>query len=275
MNPEHITAQVLLRAWPFPRGSGRLIDKFFAKAQFSKQVAEVKTTDGFQISVCPNDLIGRHIYLTGEFDRSTVEVLCDLSKPGDTLLDVGANIGYVSACFLANVSGSRVISVEPQAALVGLLQQNLSQFGARYQVIPAALSNKTGEGWMMPCADNPGAGSLIQERTGEAVQVDLWSADRLFSSAKIDKLDLVKIDVEGHEEEVISACIEQFRRLRPRAILFETLTNKAAPDGEIGSILKSIGYDIFGVKKRLTRIEMPPIKTRGDCVYLDYVAMKR
>ena len=42
-----------------------------------------------------NDHFGRHIYLTGEFDRTTVEVLLKFAR------DVGANIGYVGACFLA------------------------------------------------------------------------------------------------------------------------------------------------------------------------------
>jgi len=114
MNREHIIAQLLLRSWPFPRGAGRITDRLFSKLAFTEEIATVTTTDGFNITVMPNEHIGRHIYLTGEFDRSTVETLCNFAKPNDTLLDVGANIGYVSACFLRNVTGSNVIAVEPQ-----------------------------------------------------------------------------------------------------------------------------------------------------------------
>jgi hypothetical protein len=114
MNSEHQITQALLRAWPFPRGAGRILDRYFSKLSFGRTKAIVRTTDGFEITVAPNELIGRHIYLTGEFDRSVVEVLCNFSEPGDTLLDIGANIGYVSACFLNNVRNSDVLAVEPQ-----------------------------------------------------------------------------------------------------------------------------------------------------------------
>src|SRR5437016_2453438 len=111
MNKEHITVQLLVRNWPFPRGSGRIIDRVFSKIKFSEQIASVMTTDGFKMLVPPNDHIGRHIYLSGEFDRTTAEVLITVSKPGDILLDIGANLGYVSACFLQRVENSRCISV--------------------------------------------------------------------------------------------------------------------------------------------------------------------
>ena len=122
INRQKILPQMLLRSWPFPRGAGRIIDHFFSRLTFENEIETVRTTDGFAIKVFPNDLIGRHIYLTGEFDRSTVEVLVKLSKPDDVLLDIGANIGYVSGCFLQNVPRSKVIAVEPQPLIVDLLE---------------------------------------------------------------------------------------------------------------------------------------------------------
>jgi hypothetical protein len=111
LNPEHIIPQTLLRLWPFPRGAGRICGRYFPDLTFRYfpdltfrcEVATVRTTDGFSVKVRPNELIGRHFYLTGAFDRSTFEVLLMLAKPGDVLLDIGANIGYISACFLQRV----------------------------------------------------------------------------------------------------------------------------------------------------------------------------
>src|SRR5262249_31196093 len=62
MNKEHVSAQLLVRSWPFPRGSGRIIDRVFSNIKFSEQIASVMTTDGFKMLVPPNDHIGRHIY---------------------------------------------------------------------------------------------------------------------------------------------------------------------------------------------------------------------
>jgi len=125
---------------------------------FDAEVVSVVSTDGFKINVFPHEWIGRHIYLTGDFERSNVEILLKLSKPGDVLLDIGANIGYVSACFLQNVSQSKAIAVEPQPQIVDLLRSNLKQFGDdRYNVLPVGISDVDGSAWLEICDWNRGA----------------------------------------------------------------------------------------------------------------------
>lgn len=276
MNPQHILPQILLRSWPFPRGSGRIIDHYFSHLAFDAEVAAVCTTDGFTINVLPNEHIGRHIYLMGKFDRSTVEVLLKHSEPGDVLLDIGANIGYVSACFLQNVARSKVIAIEPQPKIVDLLQSNLEPFGnERYKLFPVALSDRDASGWLEICDLNRGASKIVDEQNKHSVMVELWSTKRLFESLQSDKIDLVKIDVEGHEATVLRACETHFGRVRPRAILFEDHTRSAAPDGSIGQIFERIGYRVLGVKKHLTRLEFVSITTARDCAYNDYLAVPR
>jgi FkbM family methyltransferase len=274
MNPQHIFPQILLRSWPFPRGSGRIIDHYFSHLAFDAEVAAVRTTDGFTINVLPNEHIGRHIYLTGEFDRSTVEVLLKHSEPGDVLLDIGANIGYVSACFLQNVNRSKVIAIEPQPKIVDLLQSNLKPFGdERYKVFPVALSDKDASGWLEICDLNRGASKIVAEQNKQSVKVELWSTKRLFESVQGEKIGVVKIDVEGHEATVLRACEVYFGQVRPRAILFEDHTRSAGPDGSLGQIFGRIGYRVFGVKKHLTRLEFVPITAARDCEYNDYLAV--
>jgi FkbM family methyltransferase len=274
MNRQHILPQILLRSWPFPRGIGRITDYFFSRLMFDAEVASVRTTDGFTINVLPNELIGRHIYLMGEFDRSTVEALLKLSKPGDVLLDIGANIGYVSACFLQKVPQSKAIAVEPQPQIVDLLQSNLKPFGVeRYKVFPVAISDLDATGWLEVCDMNRGASKVVDELNSHTVEIQLWSAKRLFASLQGEKIDLIKIDAEGHEETILKACQAELNRLRPRAIFFEDHTQSSAPDGSIGRIFSSIGYRVLGVKKRLTRLEFVSISTARDCVYNDYLAL--
>lgn len=275
MNKEHIAAQLLLRSWPFPRGAGRIVDRLFSNLEFSSDAAVVRTTDGFEMKIMPNEHIGRHIYLTGEFDRTTVEVLCNFASPGDTLLDVGANVGYVSGCFLKNVQGGKVISVEPQPEILDLLKFNLEQFGRdRYAVAAVALADRDTKSWFEICERNRGASKLILEANhAQAVQVETWSADRLFTEFDIKRLDLVKVDVEGYEEVVLRACTPAFSRLQPKAILFEQQTQASAPDGPIGNLLRGIGYSVFGIGKTLTSIKLVQIFDQDDCKYHDYIAI--
>jgi FkbM family methyltransferase len=275
LNREHIVAQFLLRSWPFPRGAGRLLDTFFANTKFSDPVCMVQTTDGFQISVAPNDLIGRHLYLTGEFDRSTVEVLCTFGEPGDALLDIGANIGYVTACFLNNVSGSTAVAVEPQPVIVDLLRQNLSQFAGRQNVFPFALSDRDGEAHFRINQANKGASRIVETETMDSIRVPIKSASAFFNEPALSKVDVVKIDVEGHEETILSAAKVYLAKLQPKIILFEEHGVKCAPGNSIAKIFDEIGFDLYGIHKRLTKLDLRPIRGPADCSCNDFLAVSR
>jgi FkbM family methyltransferase len=274
MNAQHILPQILLRSWPFPRGTGWIVKRFFEGLDFTDDVTTVKTTDGFPMTVLPNEHIGRYLYLTGEFDRSTFEVLQKHARPGDTLLDIGANIGYMSACFLKKVPGSKVIAVEPQPGVVDLLRTNLKPFGDRAQVAPVALSDSNGEGFLQIDYVNRGASKLVGEEGRQTAKVEIWSPERLFEKFPQEKIDIIKMDVEGHEETVFGALYGSIARFGPRLIMFEDHTDKAAPTSSIGSHLRSLGYRIFGVRKKLTTLDFPPIESSGDCRYNDYIALR-
>jgi FkbM family methyltransferase len=273
MNSEHIIAQILLRLWPFPRGAGRITEKLFSKLIFREEIAEVSTTDGFRITVMPNELIGRQIYLTGEFDRSTVEILCNFARPGDTLLDIGANIGYVSACFLKNVPDSNVIAIEPQPKIVDLLRRNLSNFPDRHQIFSIALSDRDGISNFFVDTHNYGASKIVTHDGPGTQPVEMWSVGTMLAKARPAKINLIKLDIEGHEEHVLFALKPALEQFRPRAIVFEHHSKKSAPNQPIGALMRSAGYEVFGLKKYLTKLKLEQIASETDCVYNDYVAV--
>ena len=261
----------IARHWPFANGSGRLLDKFGSGIDVGRGERTVRSTDGFEIRVLADDLIGRHIILSGRFDRSVVKVLLDCAKPGDTLLDIGANIGYVSACFLSRVPDSKTVCVEPQPVIVDILKRNMAQFGDRATVHPVALSDRAGELRFHIEAGNRGGSKIAPD--GEIVVSAVSTAELI---GGLQKLDLIKVDVEGHEEVVFKAMQEELKRLRPRAILFEEQSRGgASPEGRVGSILCEAGYAIFGIDKTLFRTRIIPIREPSDCRFNDYVALRR
>jgi FkbM family methyltransferase len=264
MNPEHVVAQSIVRSWPFRYGSGRLINRLFLGIKFEKPIETVSTSDGFQIVVDPNDLIGRHIYLAGTCDPAIIDVLRLFSLPQDTLLDIGANIGFVSASFLNSVRGSSVIAVEPQPVLLDLLRRNLSPFkGAR--IYPYALGDRDEVVTFKTDESNRGAGRISPD--GE-MQVVLRSAETMFSELEIPKINLVKIDAEGFEETIIRSLLPHLDRLRPRAIIFEDNAVSQA-----GTTLESIGYRLFGLRKYLHKITLEPTTGSASNKFHDYVAL--
>ena len=117
-------AAVIARNRPFANGSGRVLDKWAKSVDLGsgKQVAH--TSDGFPLHVYADGLIGRHLLMSGKFDRSIVKVLLDNARRGDVLCDIGANIGYISACFLRRVPNGRPSASTPQPGVVELLRKN-------------------------------------------------------------------------------------------------------------------------------------------------------
>ena len=141
-----LPAGALIRHWPFANGSGRLIDMTGSTFEFASGPQRCPTSDGFDMTVLGDDLIGRHILISGQFDRSVFKVLLDCAEPGDTLLDIGANVGYATCLFLASVPGSKVVAVEPQPDIADLFRINAEQFGDRTRLKLQANSTASGSG---------------------------------------------------------------------------------------------------------------------------------
>lgn len=57
---------------------------------------EVRARQGFLMEVDLGDWLGRHLYVTGEYEPATTHVIAELLHPGRVFLDVGANLGYFS-----------------------------------------------------------------------------------------------------------------------------------------------------------------------------------
>jgi len=263
-------APIVARHWPFANGSGRIIDRFAKRIDLGSGERTVRTVDGFAMRVFADDLIGRHLLMSGKFDRSVIEALLDLSKPGDTFVDIGANIGYYSAVFLNEVKDSNVICFEPQPAVADLLKTNVGQFTGRAKVHQIGLADQDGELRFHIDAANRGASRIRSD--GETV-IPVRNAAEIF--AAFDRLDLMKIDVEGYEEPIFRAIEQELVRLKPRAILFEDQTGAAAPSGALGSILARAGYLVKGIDKQLFKTRLVPVQSRDDCRFNDYLALPK
>jgi FkbM family methyltransferase len=185
-----------------------------------------------------------------------------------TLLDIGANIGYYSAVFLANVQNGHAICIEPQPGIVELLTKNMGQFGDRAEVHPVGLAEKSGR--LRFSVDEKSRGRAHISKDGK-VEIKVVEARQALK--ELDRVDLIKIDVEGFEEPVLCSAQEEIGRLRPRAIVFEDHTGGASPDGKIGAVLSSLGYRIFGIDKRLLKTVLVPIHLRTECRFNDYIAL--
>lgn len=90
----------------------------------------------------------------------------------------------------------------------------------------------------------------------------------------LERVDFVKIDVEGFETEVILGAARLFERLQPKVIVLEEhalVTPYKLPPAL--SALAGLGYDLYALPKRLFRLKLVHLDHPGAITAHDYVAI--
>jgi len=118
-----------------------------------------------------------------------------ISKEDKTILDLGANIGLFS--IHASPYAEKIIALEPTPAHFKLLTELTSSF-KNITPINLALSNKSGTERFYTCEDNTTMNSLIN-RNGNFFDTKSISLKDLIEEININKIDFIKIDIEGSE----------------------------------------------------------------------------
>lgn len=169
-------------------------------------LAVTRALDRFYIYVDTRDLaLSPPLLLEGKWEHSITTFLLDLIKPGMTVVDIGANIGYFTL-LAASLTGEKgvVYAFEPNPANFKLLQRNViaNWYVKWVQCFPCALFNQATHMTLRTASSIPGAGSLfLTEATGAPVQLDETVT---VTTKTLDELvqvpvDVIKIDAEGSE----------------------------------------------------------------------------
>jgi FkbM family methyltransferase len=186
---------------------------------------QVKVGD-LQVLCWINDHIGRRLLLARSYEPNDIAALKQIVRPGDTIADIGGNIGYLALHF-AKFSGKtgRVFAFEPMAHLhpVVALNANLNGFSniTVHPVVVAETSDKRA-GAHIP--DEAGGAPMAYFTLSDAADgVATIRLDDFASRAGIGKFDIIKIDVEGGEVSVLkgSTGILQDPKRRPRVLMIE------------------------------------------------------
>ncbi len=168
---------------------------------------------------------GAHIMLDGSWEPWLTTFMARQVKPGMNVVDMGANHGYYSLLFADLVGASgRVAAIEPNPHLCRLLRKSLTVngFDTRCEVFQAAATaadNLALELWVP--ADEPKNGRVLpqeqQPQGGERAPVRGQTATSLLKHW--DRVDYVKIDIEGGEEDALAGLWPILERDRPQVVL--------------------------------------------------------
>jgi FkbM family methyltransferase len=239
---------------------GQLFRRLFRQMSSAEagKLVEVKLPWGTALELNPSEGIGRAIWLAGVYEVAAMETMWRILSPGQTFLDIGANIGYVTSLLLRRVgSEGRGFCVEAHPLIVDRLEKNLALFNKsgisskQVSVYPVALMEKAGEVTLyLPTGfkTNEGLATLVpgQRSIEGTLKVRGERLDTLLQSFSGEKIDLMKIDVEGAEYSVFKGAGTWIQKGRIRNILFELFESYPSPTF---SYLEKHGYRVYRIEK--------------------------
>lgn len=174
----------------------------------------------------------------GHFEE--VDVIFGVPKKR-TVIDVGGHVGFHTV-FWASVS-DRVVCVEPIPLHCAIIRENLEEnsLAQKVRLHQAAAWSSPGQ---LEITDLGASSSVIgpqSQQSARKLSVQGVTLDSLLQSDGIDNssVDLLKIDVEGAEEQVLAGSKRLLEKSRPK-IIFEALDDGAY--GRIVSFLEPFGY---------------------------------
>lgn len=173
---------------------------------------------GMHWRVDPQSCIGRSVIEHGAWEPATTKALLAAVRPGMRVLDVGANFGWFTLLLAHRVGqDGHVWAFEPVSGYRRTLRHHLIANGLdhRVTVVPYGLSDATAERPIVigeSSATMHWAGGEVP-RGREIVQ--LRALDDVAEALGIDRVDLVKLDLDGHEPRFLRGACRTLARWRP------------------------------------------------------------
>jgi FkbM family methyltransferase len=270
--------------WSRYYGVGRSLSERVRGARYARldRVMCMPWLEHLKVRVYPHDDLSRALYISGLYEPSTVLVLQRVLKPGATFIDVGANAGLSSMLASRWVEpGGRVYGLEPSEREYGRLLDHLalnrlSNVTALRQAVgirngsaplrvapfPHAGHNTLGASFAYP--DVP---------TERMERVNTVTLDRFVQEHQVERIDAIKMDIEGSEYHALSKSSMVLDRLRPVLIVELSRGALAGCGTTPESVIELLGaarYTVYriGLAAELVRLAPDEVAPEGNVVAL-------
>lgn len=223
---------------------------------------------GTTVRVHIGENIGQDIYLYGIFDKIVPETIWRLLDPGESAVEVGANIGQ-NVSLMASLVGStgRVIAFEAHPEVYAELVANSKRWGPELTenlfLFNIAVGKEAGTAVIQTDDEfltNRGSASLRGVGPDEKNEPQIHVAPLDNYIEGWPKIGVCKIDVEGHELEVLEGAQNAIREKRIRDVIFEDFREKPSP---VTEFLSRHGFTIFELHATWLKPRLEPVRNES------------
>lgn len=244
-----------VRYWPLDAGRGwaRGLEPLMFRIGVLRSV-RVEVEPGVSLLLDPRDDISRTILisLSGRWEPEVWQAISSGLPEGGVFLDVGAHVGYDSIKASAKVGpNGRVVAFEPNPMTLPILRDNIAASDVHNVLVQAIACTDTEQTLTLydsTLGGNSGSSSLSQRNAGPVTRpytVRGRPIDDVIPELGLNRVDVVKLDVEGAELLVLRGAAQTLRRYHPKLIV-EVVRRQLASMGtsveELESFIGSLGY---------------------------------
>ncbi len=191
----------------------------------------------------------RLLFTPHYFDPEDLDTLAAVIGPGFVFIDVGANVGAYSL-FVAARGGptATVIAVEPHPVVRSRLAFNIAASGhTGTRIVPHALSDRSGTVRLRILAGNIGNTTIAEGADARfedgGIEVETETLLGLAQRQGLQRIDAIKMDIEGHEDAVLTAFFATAPpALWPKLLIFEN--NRELWSRDLVADIAARGYDV-------------------------------
>jgi FkbM family methyltransferase len=258
-------------------GAGRVY------AYLGPDLALTQLHDGHFIYVDPRDeSLSAHLIARGYWERWIEAVVRGLVRPGDRIVEVGANLGYYTL-IMADLAGrsGRVQAFEANAPVAALLRRSaeFNGYADRVSVVAAAVGERAGVAAFMVSARNSGGGHLqapaeTDSDQRRAVEVPMTTLDEACDDGPVD---LLRMDAEGSELLILAGAGRLLDRSAGLRICMEWDRVQMAPRCDIAAGVGALARRGFRFWRILGDASLQPVSAAAmpDLPACDVVACRQ
>ena len=267
VTPTHLERCLYLygRHFPLRKGKMRLVNLLWRKALGGQSPIRMSRLNigGFTMRCDLSQYLQRQYYFFGTYLVEAKILACwkQFARGAKTIFDVGANSGIYSLASLAASPGAAVHAFEPTHELtLRLMETSKINHISTLRIHELAVTSYTGTAYLNYCTgsngDNEGMNFISEKnQTKMGTAVKTITLDDFCAENNIDRIDLLKLDVQGCESDVLAGANRLLREKRITAVFTELnwsdRSDMPCPASESLEILSRNGFEFADPKKTL------------------------